>query len=520
MKTYTYNDSGRAGTTPAGLRKIIAWATACAVVSASALQAQTVSIYTGLGSNADWSATENWDTGFFPDAPDALAQFSQAVDTDRINMRMNSDDLAISQVHQTAGILVQDGFVANPVADANFLFRNVNTGTTGMLRIHGFDTTINGDPATGLVANFSDQDISFSTVNASFQIELAGSGHFHVEKPGVQTRVIVGITETDGSHGIVKTGAGILHFGTESQNSNYSGGFTLEEGIVQWTNSGGASANPFGIGPLTMQGGTFRSTTDGGRTLNSDIVLDGGATLGSLEEGHTGNVTVNSAGGSLETTIVSDSTVTIHQTTNWHQTISGNFGLTKDGEGTLVFTGTGGDVLHTGATIIAAGTLLVNSNVTDSDVTVQSGAILGFGTSGNPGEGTFGQTVTLENGATIAFRLDDLNDHDSMVAQGLVSLDGAVLEIELGFQPNLNDVFVLIDNQSGMAIDGLLEFEGNTLAEGEQFTVNGAFSQTFEISYLHDGDSLALTAVPEPSTWALIAGIFTMGFVVWRRRRA
>src|SRR5690625_876293 len=227
-----------------------------------------VSIYTSEHeSNNTWTQVANWDTDYFPDGPLHLAQFSEPVDSDRVNMLATSGLLSDPTVHQTAGILVKDGFVSIPASDGNFLFRNNSTGTAGFLRLHGFETEINGNSATGLVANFSDQDISFSTVNASFHIELARSGHFHFEKPDVQTRVIVGITEVEGSsHGITKTGEGILHFGAQAQHSDFSGPFILEEGIVQWTNSGSAGgANPFGTDSLILRGGTLRSNSSGGR---------------------------------------------------------------------------------------------------------------------------------------------------------------------------------------------------------------------------------------------------------------
>lgn len=493
----------------------LAWAVACAVVTASALQGQTVSIYTGEATSESWTVSGNWDTPSFPDASDELAQFSQAVGTDRINMFMTSSSLTTPLVHQTAGLLFLDGFVANP---GNFLIRN-STSTTGMLRLHGFGTTINGNAAPGLVANFSEQDIFFSTANASFQIELAGSGHFHVENPGVQTQVFVGITETGGSHGIVKTGGGILRFGSESVNSNYTGGFVMEGGIVEWTTSGTSTANPFGTGALTMRGGTFRSTTDISRALNTSLVLDGGAMLGSEEEGRRGGINVNSSGGSLETTIISDSTLTILQTTNWNQAISGDFGLTKDGVGTLVFHNTSGDFTYTGATNVAAGILMVNTSLTDSDLSVESGATLAFGTLSNTGQGTFGQTVTMATDSILSFRLNELASFDSMLANGMVSLGGAILDIGLGFTPAVNDVFLLIDNQSGQALNGQLSYGGHTLAEGSEFTVtSGEFSQLFSITYAYNGDDLALTAIPEPSTWALLVGLAAFGAIVLRRR--
>lgn len=505
-------------------KRLISLIAVLPVLAALPLHGQTVSIYTGLGTNDSWTNSANWDTAFFPDASDAVAQFSQSVDTDRINMLATSGLLSIPTVHQTSGILVLDGFVATPVADGNFLFRNSSTGTPGFLRLHGFDTTINGNPVTGLVVNHSDQNISFATHNASFVIELAGSGHFHVEKPDVQTRVIVGITELeDTSHGITKTGAGILHFGAQSANSDYSGGFTMEEGIVQWTSSGSGSANPFGTGDLTLRGGNLRSTTSGTRSFYTSIVLDGDIEFGSLDEDFNGAFNVNSEGGTHSATILSDSTLTNHNNVNWFLEITGDFGLTKDGEGEFRLLGTGGDAEHTGPTLVKAGTLRVRTSIPNSEVTVESGATLAFGGTSDAGTGIFGQALTLEADSILSFRLNGAADFDSMVAQGLVSLGNGLgdvnLDIELGYQPDLNDVFVLIDNQGGSPLSGQVSFGGSTLAEGDEFTVNtGEFSQLFGITYLHGGDSLALTAIPEPSTWAFFAGLSVFALLAIRRR--
>ncbi len=487
------------------------------------LFSQTTSIYTATSTaNDSWTNSGNWDTTFFPDAPDALAQFSQFVDTDRINMLMSSSLLSTANVHQTAGISILENFDANTTG--NFLFRNSSTLQTGVLRIHGFDTTINGNPATGLVTNFSNQDISFSTVNESYQIQLAESGHFHVQNPGVQTRVIVGITETGGSHGITKTGAGILHFGIQSAGSNYTGGFTMEEGIVQWTHSGGASANPFGTGDLTLRGGNLRSTTSGARSLNTSVNLDGDIVFGSLDEDFNGALNVNSAGGFHSAVLLSDSTITNHNTVNWFQEITGDFGLTLEGEGEFRLLGTGGDAEHTGPTLVTAGTLRVRTSITNSDVTVESGATLAFGGASDTGLATFGQALTLEADSILSFRLNGAAEFDAMTAQGLVNLGNGlgdpVLEIELGYQPELNEVFVLIDNQSGSPLDGFLSFGGSTLGEGDEFTVtSGAFTQLFGITYQHDGNNLALTAIPEPSTWTFFAGLAVAGLLLARRVR-
>jgi fibronectin-binding autotransporter adhesin len=108
-----------------------------------------------------------------------------------------------------------------------------------------------------------------------------------------------------GTGGITKTGAGILYLsisgGTVAQ-SDFSGGFTLQEGRVRYYN-----AKSFGTGPLTLSGGTLETYTDQG-IGNTVVVADGKETtlysrtgsatntlgLGTVTGG--GTLTLNTAG--------------------------------------------------------------------------------------------------------------------------------------------------------------------------------------------------------------------------------
>src|SRR5690606_28958360 len=126
-----------------------------------------------------------------------------------------------------------------------------------------------------------------------------------------------------------KSGSGTLRFSRlnatwSSADSTYTGGFILQDGIVEWAYSGSDSASPFGTGPLTLQGGNLRSTSESGRTVSNSVILDGSTEFGSLEEGFTGGITVNSVGGARSTTVASDSVLTTHSDTVWHQATSGD----------------------------------------------------------------------------------------------------------------------------------------------------------------------------------------------------
>ena len=112
----------------------------------------------------------------------------------------------------------------------------------------------------------------------------------------------------------------------------------MEEGIVEWALSGTAgTGTPFGLGDLTLRGGTLRSTSATSRTVNVNVVLDGGATIGSPEEGSTGDININSNSDALATTVLTDSVLTIPagNASIWFQALSGTGQVTKAGDGIL-----------------------------------------------------------------------------------------------------------------------------------------------------------------------------------------
>jgi autotransporter-associated beta strand protein len=248
-----------------------------------------------------------------------------------------------------------------------------------------------------LVNSSTFTNVSFTQTNAGQDFELHTSGAIHVAD-GTQLTLTPTIKDGTGSQSITKTGAGILTFsGSTSATSTYAGGFVLEGGVVQWALSGSAAGNPFGTGPVTLRSGTLRSTTTSGRSITNSMILDGAVTLGSTEDGLTGTITINSAGGSLSTTLVSDSVVTIVAggSTAWNQSVSGSGSLTKAGAGLLRFTPLS-TLSHTGSTVVTEGTLLMAGSLTSpGPVSVQSGGTL-------QGTGTIAGVTTIEAGGILA----------------------------------------------------------------------------------------------------------------------
>ncbi len=212
------------------------------------------------------------------------------------------------------------------------------------------------------------------------------------------------------------------------------------------------------------------------------------------------------------------------------QQIAG-WGVTYSGPGTVIVTG---DNTYSGATTVAQGTLAVNntsgSGTGSGAVTVQSGAML-------RGSGSLAGLATLQSGAHLA----PGNSPGTLTfAGGLTLADGAILDFELGSTSDL--IRVTGGTLTGSASAGgitlnLANAGGFTAASYTLFDFSGASTSSFDISDFTFGSkiagytyslalvgntlqltALAASAVPEPSTYAALAGLAALALVVRRRR--
>ena len=247
--------------------------------------------------------------------------------------------------------------------------------------------------------------------------------------------------------------------------------------------------------------------------------------------------------------------------------------LTLDGAGNIVFNAvltngsnatnsgaiskTGNGILtlnaantYTGNTSVSAGTLLVNGSTHSSSAVDVTGATLG-------GTGTIGGSVTIGSGATITGGLNGvgtLNLSSSMTLNGnstfsadisgaapgteynRLQLSGAAvtlngvnnLALNLTYTPTDQQLFFLMIGASSItgrfdSLNGVT----TTLNQNSTFTLGG---QEFTIGYSGNstagtftgGNDLVLqaSAVPEPSTWALMLVGFVAGVFLIRRKKS
>ncbi|MGK2699507.1 S8 family serine peptidase, partial [Serratia surfactantfaciens] len=162
----------------------------------------------------------------------------------------------------------------------------------------------------------------------------------------------------------------------------------------------------------------------------------------------------------------------------WTNDISGHGGLTKEGVGTLVLTGTN---TYAGPTLVNQGRLAINGSVT-SDVSVQNGGIVG-------GSGTVG-SLTARSGGTVV----PGNSIGTLNVAGNVSFEpGSRYAVEVG--PNGQSDRI---QSSGSATIGggevavTLENSPNLLAESE---VRSLLGQQYNILTAQQGVSGQFDAV-------------------------
>lgn len=289
---------------------------------------------------------------------------------------------------------------------------------------------------------------------------------------------------------------------------------TLKVGSTNQTNANTLTAN------LTIDGGTFDATTvvvgettgTGAGTVNGNLNVSGGTfTAGTMTLANTTNATA--AKGNLT---LSGTTTKVNVTGNLvmgNRTAATVTPTVNVSGGTLTVGGNLAEGTGTASSIVSAVNLSGGTlDMTHGTVTVDTFAFTG-GTLKNVA--TFTGSLNVQNTATLGFDLDGTSP--TLTLTGLTLGGSSNLGLSL-----LNDItpsasYTLV---SGTISGTFLTVNGAAFDVGNTFTLsNNLGTYIGTLTYNASDITLALSAIPEPSTYAALTGVIALGMVAWRRKR-
>jgi len=259
----------------------------------------------------------------------------------------------------------------------------------------------------------------------------------------------------------------------------------------------------------TLKAGVATTGSNGAFGNNSAVTL---ANVASANLDITGfNNTIGSLAGGGTTggnVILGAATLTVggnNSSTSFGGIISGTGGsLNKTGNGTLTLAGTNS---YSGSTIVSVGTLIAQANKSlgnSSSVQVDGGTLDIRGITA--GTVTLGANASLSlTSGTISLQLGTSFDQLASSGSGAFTITGGTFALDV--------------TGSGFAYSHtynvLSGFGGSNSISGLTFT---GYDSTNYLASLGTNGTLSFAAIPEPQTWALVAGAGVF-FMIMRRRR-
>lgn len=438
--------------------------------------------------DGNWHTAGNW-TGGVPNAAADTASFNAASSNTTVSIGSTLttvDRINFSGASTAAYTLTGTGFT-NMVMSTNNGGVFIDSGVTTNQDLSGIPIIRPGMDDT---INFSNQG-SGSLKLGTFQAHNAtGSLSTMVFKPGSSggIEIVTGkVIDNAGTGGSKKISLVLDDVGT------------LRIAAIGSYDGSNADGNAVSIRQGTLEArviknsGTSSSLGAGGRIQFGQASTTNTATLDYYGASDTTNrdfqiIDNNSAvfkvSGSSSTNLTITSAITQSAATN------GGGKLTKDGVGILTLDGTSS---YTGATLVSAGTLLVNGALGNTAVTVSPSAIIG-------GSGSIGGNLHFEDGATLTVNLADP-----------LAITGSVTFANFGFSNLVNFDVESVDEGTYTLLAG----SGFDLTNVQNVGQENAFVRgDGKLAYFQNG-SLQVVVIPEPS--AVLLG--SLGLLALLRRR-
>jgi autotransporter-associated beta strand protein len=486
--------------------------------------------------------------------------------TSYINADSGNSVTVTAPITNTSGALTINGYDSLFASNATALYSNspnyradnppagVSTGITGtvtlsasnsytgLTTLHGGTLSLNNANAlagggnitfTGGTLQFTGNntnDYSTQIVNSTKSISIDTNG---------QNVTFAGVLASSNTGGLTKNGNGTLYLSNSGSGGEFSGGITLNAGMLNVNGIDG-----FGTAPGSA---AVSITFAGNSTLQ---FATGFSAFSSFNSNRTISIPTAGVTGTIDTNGFSNMTV--------DQLVTGNGTLGKAGIGTLSLTVSN---TYTGGTTISGGTLRANNAaaLSSGNVSIASGGTLG-GSGGGTGAvtvnsggtitaGADGSTIgtlttgaqTWSNGGIYAPKLANASIGDALVINGAVTLSSspAVFNINPSSATTLvnganNQLWEIADIKGG-----LTNYSGTTPpsstpipVDSSQFALTvpssifsggvqpAGSSFTLELASLggsEEGLYIAYNTAPEPGSGVfVVAGVVPM---LARRRR-
>ncbi len=389
-----------------------------------------------------------------------------------------------------------------------------------------FDAGATASPATqasGAIAQFADgagTSVGTNTVNLNSTRNVQG--------------VQFASSTAAKNYDIVNAGSGALILDNTANNA----AATLVDG------SADGNANSIGV-PITLNSNLSATVTNAGTTLTVSGIMSGsGRSVTKLGAGtlvltgsntYTGSTTISAGtlqlgnGGttgslSASSAIVNNGTLafnrsdTVTQGTDFASSISGTGSLTKLGTGSVVLNGAN---TYTGTTTVSAGTLaLTGTGSINNSTSLVIGNTAGtkFDVTGLSGDVSLSSAITFNLGATTG-------------SNGLFDATGKAFSygsqnITFAFSTGLAEgsyTYNIFDFASQSGSLNAINFTGGYTGSTDWSALTGSGYTLDNATFTFDAANgvLSVTAVPEPSTYALgVLGLLGLLMLARNRRRA